>query len=369
MEEQIPQKSASMSSEEQSPKFPTCETKTDKNQSIQQQFSAFQQPHQIDPSSYSTLHGSPVSQMPFYPPRYYYQYYLPNTASLPSSVLSSCGIYPNVPPSDGVNDCRPKDKRRRCRTVFTQEQLSILEAGFNEQHYPDGKLRHTIATKSGLAEDRVQVWFQNRRAKEKRLLEEKKQSSMPERKEESDHETINAIQTIVSSDAIVRDENVCAVEQIKDTMYDNTESYGGSPQETFLIDSHQSNKQLLMTPCMDVASSQSANSSTTANPVSTTEQTVLENSYNEGDLTEAYSLGSSSQNLPRYIFSSYSSTSHDGALETPVRCHLVTDTNEQGELTELVVMDTGIQSSADGVSHSFENRYDAYTENHVIEEI
>jgi len=57
--------------------------------------------------------------------------------------------------------------------VFTQDQLNILEAGFREHHYPDNKFRQSIAAKSGLAEDRVQVWFQNRRAKEKRLLEEK----------------------------------------------------------------------------------------------------------------------------------------------------------------------------------------------------
>ena len=68
---------------------------------------------------------------------------------------------------------RPKEKRRRCRTVFTQEQLLMLEEGFADQKYPDSKFRQEMASKTGLPEDRVQVWFQNRRAKEKRLMEEK----------------------------------------------------------------------------------------------------------------------------------------------------------------------------------------------------
>ncbi|EDO32145.1 predicted protein, partial [Nematostella vectensis] len=52
---------------------------------------------------------------------------------------------------------------RRCRTVFSTEQLAILEEGFQKQHFPDNKLRQAIATRAGLPEDRVQVWFQNRR--------------------------------------------------------------------------------------------------------------------------------------------------------------------------------------------------------------
>lgn len=160
----------------------------------------------------------------------------------------------------------------------------------------------------------------------------------------------------------------CTNTRNRDKIQTILESCGGNHPETFLIDSHQSNKPILMPSCMDVVSSQSANSSTIANPVSTAEHTALGNSYSVADLTAAYTLESSAQNLPRYIFSSYSSaTSDEGALESPVRCHLVTD-DQPGELTELVVMDTGIQTSA-GVNHSFENQYDAYAENHVIEEI
>lgn len=91
-------------------------------------------------------------------------------------------------------DFRPKEKRRRCRTVFTQEQLFLLEAGFDEQKYPDGKFRQEMAEKTGLPEDRVQVWFQNRRAKEKRLMEEKLfREAQPENVTTVEHERSRVI--------------------------------------------------------------------------------------------------------------------------------------------------------------------------------
>ncbi|KAL5108313.1 hypothetical protein TcWFU_000171 [Taenia crassiceps] len=56
-------------------------------------------------------------------------------------------------------------KRQRNRTNFTNKQLSELDAAFRLSHYPGLRSREDLARRLDLSESRIQVWFQNRRAK------------------------------------------------------------------------------------------------------------------------------------------------------------------------------------------------------------
>ncbi|XP_041946003.1 homeobox expressed in ES cells 1 isoform X1 [Alosa sapidissima] len=57
---------------------------------------------------------------------------------------------------------------RRPRTAFTRLQIEILESIFQVNYYPGIDVREELAKQLHLDEDRIQIWFQNRRAKLKR---------------------------------------------------------------------------------------------------------------------------------------------------------------------------------------------------------
>ncbi|GMT06149.1 hypothetical protein PENTCL1PPCAC_28323, partial [Pristionchus entomophagus] len=77
------------------------------------------------------------------------------------------------------------DSKRRFRTNFTEAQSAILEDAFRSSHYPDQHTKRSMAAALSIPEDRVTVWFQNRRAKWRRKENREKEKKSPSSESES----------------------------------------------------------------------------------------------------------------------------------------------------------------------------------------
>ncbi|NIG59991.1 double homeobox protein 4C-like [Pontoporia blainvillei] len=76
----------------------------------------------------------------------------------------------------------PQDGRRRKRTKFDKNQYKILIEAFESDAYPDINVRIDLANRTQIPEPRIQVWFQNRRARVllKNTQKEEAQPPVPE---------------------------------------------------------------------------------------------------------------------------------------------------------------------------------------------
>ncbi|CAF2522795.1 unnamed protein product [Rotaria sp. Silwood2] len=59
----------------------------------------------------------------------------------------------------------PTGRRRRQRTIFSKDQVDILDQVFERNQYPDIQLREQLSERLDVPEARIQVWFKNRRSR------------------------------------------------------------------------------------------------------------------------------------------------------------------------------------------------------------
>ncbi|EMP34525.1 LIM homeobox transcription factor 1-alpha [Chelonia mydas] len=78
-------------------------------------------------------------------------------------------------PGKGVEDSKDHKRPKRPRTILTTQQRRAFKASFEVSSKPCRKVRETLAAETGLSVRVVQVWFQNQRAKMKKLARRQQQ--------------------------------------------------------------------------------------------------------------------------------------------------------------------------------------------------
>ncbi|XP_041032989.1 LIM/homeobox protein LMX-1.2 [Carcharodon carcharias] len=84
----------------------------------------------------------------------------------------------------GSNEGKDHKRSKRPRTILTTQQRRAFKASFEVSSKPCRKVRETLAAETGLTVRVVQVWFQNQRAKMKKLARRQQQQQQQQQQEQ-----------------------------------------------------------------------------------------------------------------------------------------------------------------------------------------
>ncbi|KAM8793850.1 LIM homeobox transcription factor 1-alpha-like [Eudromia elegans] len=88
--------------------------------------------------------------------------------------------------SKGADEGKDHKRSKRPRTILTTQQRRAFKASFEVSSKPCRKVRETLAAETGLTVRVVQVWFQNQRAKMKKIARRQQQQQQQQQQEQQE---------------------------------------------------------------------------------------------------------------------------------------------------------------------------------------